>query len=189
MEIFTIGHSVLANTEFENLLKQNNIDILIDVRSVPYSKQCPQFNRDFLPARMKQTGIRYGYMGNTLGARYSQKELLFDNGQVNFLSVRKSKEFNNSIQRLMNEIKDYKICLMCSEADPLSCHRFGLIAADLTEKEVDVKHIYQDKVLEQNILENMLICKFKKKIDTLMSNESPLAQAYKLLNYEIGFKN
>jgi uncharacterized protein (DUF488 family) len=82
-ELFTVGHSIYEIEDFVKLLQNNNINTIVDVRSTPYSKFAPQYNKELLKQYLKQNAICYIYMGDTLGARYEDKNLLFDDGKVN----------------------------------------------------------------------------------------------------------
>ncbi len=175
-EIYTIGHSVYEADDFVQLLKNNNINTIVDVRSTPYS------------------GICYIFMGDMLGARYEDKSLLFENGSVNFKKVQETKIFQDGITRLDKGIlKGYNISLMCSEKEAFDCHRFGLISEYISTHltGIEIKHIYPDKILSQKDLESQLIKKYHKKIDYLglETDKMPLEQAYVLRNQDIAYNS
>ncbi len=147
-ELSTIGHSIYNADFFVSKLRENHIDTVVDVRSVPYSRYASQYNRGALKEYLKKNGIIYIYMGDLLGARYDDRELLFDDGKVNFRKVQETKPFQDGVTRLDNGIKKgYSISLMCSEKEAFDCHRFGLISQFLIEVGVEVKHIYPDGVI------------------------------------------
>ena len=191
-EIYTVGHSIYKVDDFIELLKTNNINTIVDVRSTPYSKFASQYNKEALHQYLKQNGICYIYMGDMLGARYENENLLFENGSVNFKRVQETKTFQDGIARLDKGMKKgYSISLMCSEKEAFDCHRFGLISEYIRENltDVEIKHIYPDKILSQKDLENQLIKKYHKKIDYLglESDKTPLEQAYILRNKDIAY--
>jgi len=192
--IYTIGHSIYEIKDFVKLLKQNQINTIVDVRSAPYSKFAPQYNREALKKYLKQNSICYIFMGNLLGARYEDKTLLFDDGKVDFKKVQETKNFQDGVMRLQKGIeKGYSISLMCSEKEAFDCHRFGLISEFLSKKSIEINHIYPDKVVIQQELEQKLLKKYEKqipKIDLFNPNinfEEQLKEAYKLRNKDIAY--
>jgi uncharacterized protein (DUF488 family) len=140
--LFTIGHSTHTFDYFLSLLKKNGVEVVIDVRSVPYSKFASQFNEPKLKYYLKKHGIIYISMGDELGARHTDSSLLFNDGSVNFQKVMASQKFLMGISRLEDGLKKgYTISLMCSEKNPLECHRFSLISRFLYEKGHSITHI------------------------------------------------
>ena len=192
--IHTIGHSIYEIEDFIKLLKKNNINTVVDIRSTPYSKFASQFNRELLKQILKKNAICYIFMGNLLGARYDDKNLLFDNGKVKFKKVEETKNFQDGITRLEKGIeKGYNISLMCSEKEAFDCHRFGLVAEFLSQQSIQVNHIYPEKVVSQQELEQRLLKKYDKqipKIDLFNPNvnlKEQLEKAYKLRNIDIAY--
>jgi len=190
-ELYTIGHSTYEIDDFILLLKKNHIDTIVDVRSTPYSKFASQYNRETLKQYLNKHNICYIFMGDLLGARYEDSNLL-NNGKVNFKKVQETISFQNGIQRLDKGIaKGYNISLMCSEKEAFDCHRFGLISEYIDKKlnDVHIKHIYPDKVLSHKDLENQLLKKYDKHIDYLglETDRNPLEQAYAFRNEDIAY--
>lgn len=191
-QICTIGHSIYEVQDFIKLLQKNNINTIVDVRSTPYSKFASQYNKDSIKQYLKENKICYIFMGDLLGARYEDKNLLFDNGKVNFKKVQEIKSFQDGITRLEKGItKGYNISLMCSEKEAFDCHRFGLISEFLSKKNINIQHIYPNKIVSQKQLEQQLLKKYDKQIDYLglENSETPLEQAYKLRNQDIGYNS
>ncbi|HIQ51044.1 MAG TPA: DUF488 domain-containing protein [Nautiliaceae bacterium] len=193
-EIYTTGHSILEVDKFISLLKDNNIDTIVDVRSIPYSKFASQFNKETLKHYLKENNIYYIYMGDSLGARYEDKALLFDDGKVNFKKVQETISFQNGISRLEKGLsKGYKIALMCSEKEAFDCHRFVLISEFLARNGISIKHIYPDKVVSQEFLEQKLLKKYEKKLpvanlfDQEITDELRLKLAYEFRNKDIAY--
>ena len=193
-QISTIGHSVYEMSDFIALLQDNNIDTIVDVRSIPYSKFASQYNRESLKYYLKQSNIYYIFMGDLLGARYEDKSLLFDDGKVNFKKVQETKFFQDGINRLEKGVsKGYNIALMCSEKEAFDCHRFALISEFLSKIGFTIKHIYPDKVLTQADLEERLLKKYSKKLpqadlfNPQVTEELRLKKAYELRNKDIAY--
>lgn len=163
LNCFTIGHSNHSNESFLFLLKKYNVEYIIDVRSNPYSKYAVNFNRELLKKTLAENHILYSYMGDDLGARYSNPSLIDQDGKVSFNKVRSTKKFQHALEKLKNEIvKGYTIAILCSEKDPLDCHRFVLISRCLVDKNININHILTDgtKISNQE-LEKVLLKKYK----------------------------
>lgn len=79
--LFTVGHSTHAADHFLDLLKRNGVTAIADVRSSPFSRHSPQFNRDRLSALLREHGIAYAFLGKELGAR-SQDPACYVDGKV-----------------------------------------------------------------------------------------------------------
>ena len=195
-QLYTVGHSIYEMDDFISLLKNNSINTIVDVRSTPYSKFASQYNREALKNYLKEKKICYIYMGDSLGARYEDKNLLFDDGKVDFKKVQEIKSFQDGIVRLEKGIiKGYNISLMCSEKEAFDCHRFGLISEFLIKNSIDVKHIYPDKILPQAMLEKQLLKKYAKKLpkaDLFNPNVTETLQlqlAYELRNKDIAYNS
>jgi uncharacterized protein (DUF488 family) len=194
--VCTIGHSTHELEYFLELLLKQQINCLIDVRSMPASKYNPQYNKDYLQNFLKNSGIRYMHFGQEFGARHDAESVLDDEGIVDFELIRKTYLFQNGIERLDDGIsKGYKIVLMCSEGNPLECHRFAMISVYLEEIGIKVKHILKDgSIISHEKLEEELLKKYQKKMPAPtpmfdIPKKDKLKDAYKLLNKEIGWKS
>lgn len=146
-KIFTVGHSTHEFEDFVSLLKQHGIDAVADVRSVPYSRWQPQFNREDLAEALKSRGIAYVFLGKELGAR-SDDPQCYENGRVQYRALAETSLFQSGIKRVRDGSKRRCIALMCSEKDPLDCHRTILVARELVATGVDVAHILENGSLE-----------------------------------------
>ncbi|MDG7000357.1 MAG: DUF488 domain-containing protein, partial [Nitrososphaerota archaeon] len=141
--LYTIGHSTLRVEDFIRLLRLHDITALADVRSQPYSRANPQFNREALQLSLQESGIKYVFLGPELGAR-SEDESCFDEGKVQYERLSKTALFQSGLERVKKGMQDYRIALMCAEKDPLDCHRTILISRCLEELGVNVQHIHSD---------------------------------------------
>ena len=195
-QIYTVGHSIYKINDFISLLNQYSIDTIVDVRSLPYSKFASQYNREILKYYLKENGIYYIFMGDLLGARYEDENLLFDDGSVDFKKVQELKSFQDGIARLDRGVsKGYNISLMCSEKEAFDCHRFGLISKVLIENGIDVNHIYPNQMLSQKILEEQLLKKYDKKLPKIdlfnldITDDLRIKLAYKLRNRDIAYNS
>ena len=139
--IYTIGHSNHTIDQFIRFLSAHNINVLVDVRSQPYSKFAPQFNREDLKTEILKEKIMYMYMGEELGGRPLRQNYYDIEGYVLYDRVAKDDRFRQGIQRLENGIRNYQLVLMCSEEDPTQCHRHLLIGKVLHGDGIHVNHI------------------------------------------------
>lgn len=180
----TIGHSNHQIETFLDILSHYHINCIIDLRSSPYSRHNPRFNRETLKTDLEINEIDYIYMGDSLGARYEDRNLLLDNGKVDFDKVKDLRSFITGIENLMNTVKTgQKISLMCAEKDPFNCHRFVLISRALTKRNVAIEHILSDKSsVSQDELEEKLLNKYTDK-STQMSLFEPVKSRTELLDF------
>jgi uncharacterized protein (DUF488 family) len=151
-QCFTIGHGNYPIDRFIDILRHIGIDIIIDVRSTPYSRFNPQFNRENLEKSLKERAIGYLFMGDRLGGRYTEPGLLFPDGTVNYRKVQETEQFRKGIGRLLELITgDKLVALMCAEKDPELCHRSLLIAPALNKTGVRVVHVRADGTLQEHM--------------------------------------
>ncbi len=189
MTCFTIGHSNHSIKDFVTIVKNNHINCIIDVRSSPYSAYSSQFNREYLNDYLKRESIRYIYMGDSLGARYENKNLLFSNGKVDFSKVCLTQKFIDGIKRVIDGLKKgFRIALMCSEKNPFDCHRFVLVSKGLQDEGIEIQHILPERIVSNLELEDMLFEKYKvSKCDLFHTEKENLELVYKKRNADIGY--
>ncbi len=156
MDLYTIGHGNHSFEKFVQLLDDHGIMILVDVRSAPYSRYNPQFNKDDLQHRLQEHWIEYAYAGKYLGGRPTDpglyKNKMLPQGDVDFLhevdypEIMKRAWFQKAIEQLLEMADQQTTAIMCSEEDPSKCHRHHLIARYLhgNHPEVEVQHIRGD---------------------------------------------
>ncbi|MCI7247622.1 MAG: DUF488 domain-containing protein [Campylobacter sp.] len=200
--LFTIGHSTHDIDFFVSLLKKFEIEALVDIRSTPYSKMAQQFNQEGLKNYLRKNNIIYIYMGDLLGARYSDSNFLDENFIVDFEKVFKKDTFLKGIARLYDGLsKNFSISIMCSELYPIECHRFGMVSRYISKDREDIKINHITKInkhssdislndfglIKQEDLENTMLDNFKISKTTLFEEIKPLELAYKLLNEKIGY--
>jgi uncharacterized protein (DUF488 family) len=178
-QIFTVGHSTHSFGAFVILLKQHGITALADVRSAPFSRYNPQFNKDALERDLKLHGIKYVFLGRELGAR-SNDPSCYENGRVQYARLARTEQFRQGIARLMRGAQDHRIALMCAEREPLECHRTLLVASALDKEGVEVIHILGDGGLEThgNAVERLLDMTGLPHEDLFRSREELISQAF-----------
>ncbi len=146
--LYTIGHSNHDESHFIGLLQRHAIEVLADVRSQPFSKYSPQFNRESLQASLPRSGIQYLFIGDQLGGRPSGDEFYDVAGHVLYHRVAEADFFLQGLERIELGIRSYRVVMMCSEEDPLICHRHRLVARVLRARGVPIEHIRDDGRLE-----------------------------------------
>ncbi len=155
--IFTIGHSTHALERFIELLNAHGIEAVYDVRSAPYSRHNPQYNREALRAALARQGIAYVFAGDRLGAR-SDNPAHYVDGKVQYDRLAASDAFKNGIDAVCEGAARQTIALMCAEKDPMQCHRAILVCRHLRGRIADIEHIREDGRLEsQEQLEGRLM--------------------------------
>ena len=142
--VFTVGHSNVSQEAFVALLKSQNIEVLVDVRSAPYSKYVPHFNGDALKQAVVAADIKYLYLGRELGGRPREQRFYDADGHVRYDRIAESPQFREGIERLLRGIREHRVALMCNEEDPHECHRRLLVGRVLAERGVTVLHIRGD---------------------------------------------
>jgi len=143
-EVFTIGHSNHPIGAFLALLERHRTAAVADVRSAPYSRRHPQFNRRTLDRSLAEHGIRYLFLGAELGARTPDPSCYDDEGRVLFSRLAQTGLFLRGIARVLEEAVDSRLALLCAERDPANCHRTILVAPRLRERGAPVTHILAD---------------------------------------------
>ncbi len=178
--IFTIGHSTHPQERFIALLRQHRITALCDVRSKPYSRFNPQFNREELKEFLRECGIKYVFLGKELGAR-SEDPACYENGKVLYDRLARTDLFRLGLERVQKGMKDYRIALMCAEKEPIECHRAILVARHLADLGLDVQHIHADGRLESHAdaLSRLVRILNLPEHDMFQSREELLAEAYR----------
>jgi uncharacterized protein (DUF488 family) len=147
--IYTIGHSNHSLERLLALLEGHQVSALADVRSAPFSRFNPQFNRENLEQALKLKGLHYVYLGKELGGR-SSEAACFEDGRVVYSRLASTSSFRDGIERLVVGSSRFRIALLCAEREPLDCHRTLLVAPALEERGISVTHIHASGQLEPN---------------------------------------
>lgn len=142
--IFTIGHSTMPLVKFVSLLKENSIELLADIRTIPRSRHNPQFNMDTLPGGLAGKEIEYRHLGALGGLRHTRPDSI-NTAWVNasfrgFADYMQTREFEKGLKELTKLARSRRTAIMCAEAVPWRCHR-SLIADALTARGWHVEHI------------------------------------------------
>jgi uncharacterized protein (DUF488 family) len=144
LTVFTIGHSTRTLPEFVEMLKAYHVTLVVDVRSVPRSRHNPQFNKETLPAALKEEGIKYVHMPDIGGLRRPNRDSVNtawrNKSFRGYADYMQTKEFTEQLLHLMVLARENCVAVMCAEALPWRCHR-SLIADALVVRNVRVEHI------------------------------------------------
>jgi len=193
--VYTIGYSNHSYKYFLELLTKYKIDTIIDVRSSPYSQRNPEFNKPLLTKLLKESKIHYIFMGQELGARRNEKDL-YTNDVVDFQKVYKNDKFISGIERIKLGLnKGYIIAIMCSEKNPVDCHRTIMVARYLDVLGINVSHILADGTLLPHCkIDDELLYKYNSEYSQLnmfgklMSKEEAINDSYQKQNLNVGYK-
>lgn len=147
--LYTIGHSTHSTETVIKLLRLHEIRTVADVRSHPYSRLNPQFNRESFSQLLESIGIRYVYLGRELGARPADPTCYVD-GKVAYDLLAQTPLFRSGLDRVVQLASTHRVALMCAEKDPIVCHRAILICRHLVERGWRCYHILEDGRLESH---------------------------------------
>jgi uncharacterized protein (DUF488 family) len=142
--VCTIGHSNQSIEEFIELLRLNEIDCVLDIRTVPKSRHNPQFGQDQLPVSLAEAGIAYRQIPGLGGLRRPRPDS--PNGAWRNTSFRgyadymQTPEFDKNVDLVIELAQTRRCALMCAEAVPWRCHR-SLVGDALQVRGVEVEDI------------------------------------------------
>ena len=142
--VFSVGHSTRTLDEFISIIKAYGITLIVDIRTVPRSRHNPQFNKETLPDHLKAKNVKYIHMPELGGLRRPRADstnLALENKSFRgYADYMRSKEFSESLLRLVALVRENCLAVMCAEAVPWRCHR-NLLSDALTARNIKVKHI------------------------------------------------
>jgi len=142
--LLSIGHSIHPIGVFVELLQRHTIESVADVRTMPFSRYNPQFNRHALERDLHAAGIRYLFLGEELGGRPDGERFYDQEGHVLYGRMAESPRFESGLSRLVERAETSREAVMCSEEDPAGCHRFLLITRVLLLRGIEIAHIRGD---------------------------------------------
>lgn len=142
--LFSIGHSNQDMDALLSLLKENGVEVVVDVRSSPHSGYASQFDREPLEAALKRAGLNYIFLGKELGGHPDDPACYDGDGHVVYEQVAASARFLEGIRRLERGIEKFRVAILCSEENPAQCHRRLLVSRVLASRGIVVDHIRGD---------------------------------------------
>ena len=144
MTILTMGHSTLPIKDFLQILGDNGAPRVVDVRSIPHSRQNPQFDRRALISALVKARVPYHWMPSLGGLRPAMRDSVNVGWRSTsfrgYADYMQSDEFAGALEELIALASVAQVCLLCAEAVPWRCHR-SLLADALTARGLDVEHI------------------------------------------------
>jgi uncharacterized protein (DUF488 family) len=147
--VFTVGHAAHSAEHFTTIVTDAAIEWVVDVRSSPFSRWSPQYNRQTMKEWLASAAVHYSFAGASLGGRPSEG-VMYRNGRADYIRMATTEAFRAALRRIARASRTHRIALMCAEADPIECHRFLLIARALVEGGVEVQHILASGRIESH---------------------------------------
>ncbi len=146
--IYTIGHSTWPIDEFNKILQAYEIELVVDVRTIPGSRHNPQFNGNELKYDLERHGIGYTHLKELGGLRHTTKTSI-NTGWTNlsfrgFADYMQTPEFMKGIELLIETSKLKQTVIMCAEAVPWRCHR-SLIGDALVVRGIEVEDVMSER--------------------------------------------
>lgn len=146
--LYTLGHSNHDSDTFLRLLAQHGVDVLVDVRTVPYSRRHPQFRKHALEAACKDAGVDYRWRGGHLGG------IKRDSVCRTFDEAAGRPGFIEALGELVTLARAQVPAVMCAEKEPMACHRTALVCRHLAARpdarDLAIRHIQADGALEDH---------------------------------------
>jgi uncharacterized protein (DUF488 family) len=147
VDVYTIGHSNIEIAQFLDALRSHGITLVVDTRTSPYSRFVPWANRESLAAELQAAGIAYRFAGAKLGGKPADPSLHTPDGAPDYDRIAESAAYLQGIEEVLAAASRERLALLCSEANPLECHRERLIGRTLRARGCAVKHILSDGAL------------------------------------------
>ena len=155
LTIYTIGHSTRTFEEFLAMLQAFQIELLVDVRTVPKSRHVPQFNSEILERSLSEHKIGHIHLAELGGLRHAKKDSI-NLGWKNrsfrgYADYMQTTDFESGVERLIDLAKEKTAAIMCAEAVPWRCHR-SLIGDALLVRGIKVIDIMDEKTSRPHTL-------------------------------------
>ena len=148
LTFWTIGHGTIELEDLFKLLAAQGVEVLMDVRSSPYSRYVPQANREVVSAAAQRKGLQYVFLGAELGGHPSDQTMVLPNGKPDYDQMAAAEHYLRGIDALVGLAKEHRVCFMCSEEDPCHCHRALLVAETLAKRGYQILHLRHDGRVE-----------------------------------------
>jgi uncharacterized protein (DUF488 family) len=178
--VWTVGHSNLDWPNFSKLLVTADIAAIVDVRSYPVSR-LPHFTQAALKDKLNTSGIAYLFLGLELGGRPR------DGQPADYEAMARTPLFLDGLSQVEQIAGRARLALMCSEHEPLSCHRCLLLGRALAERGIAVEHILRDGRIEPHAQTEERLLKLTRhgKANLLSPRHELLAGAYRAQNLRL----
>lgn len=139
--LYTIGHSNYGFEDFTSLLQLHSIEVVVDVRSNPYSRYAKHFTGTTLKPLLQNVGFKYVFLGKEIGGKPSDQAMYDDDGFVQYDLIADTPQFQQGMTRLQTGLAKFRVAIMCGEENPSGCHRRNLIGKTALERGIEVLHI------------------------------------------------
>jgi len=187
--LYTVGHSNRTLEGFLSAIKSHGITAVADVRSQPYSRMHPHFDREALAASLKAQGIAYVFLGKELGARTPDATCYVDD-KVQFDRLARTAAFKEGLERVREGMKQYRLALLCAEREPLACHRTILVSRELSLRGLKIRHILSATEAEEHeqTTERLLHELDMGEGNLFLGREELIADAYRMQAQRIAYE-
>ena len=143
--LFTIGHGERSVQGLIYQLRQNDIRMLVDVRSAPYSRYQPAFSKEPLARAIRKAGLIYAYLGQELGGIPRDSACYTKTGRVDYSRIKERLNFLAGMTGLLEACKEgLNPCLICAETNPAKCHRSRFLGVAIEELGGEMVHLLKD---------------------------------------------
>jgi uncharacterized protein (DUF488 family) len=193
--LFTIGYTAFQVEEFVDVIKHYGVNVVVDVRSLPYSEHYAQYNKENIEQMLSTNKIHYRNYSDEFGAHQTEKQYFSRNGYLDFELFAESARFKRGFEKIkMSLARGFRIALMCAEKDPATCHRSIMVSRAFHKDGNAVSHILANGDIEsQDGIELRLLDKyFPNRNQLTLFEEQPgeqlTAMAYQKRNAEIGYR-
>lgn len=142
--LYTLGHSNHSVEALLELLRQNAIQGVVDVRSSPYSRHASQFNKEHLENRLTSEGLSYTFLGHALGGLPQDRRFYDGEGYVLYDRIAATSAFRQAMNMVLRQAAGTPTVLLCGEEDPSECHRRLMLGRVAGQQGYDVLHLRGD---------------------------------------------
>jgi len=188
----TIGHGRLDLQVFIRTLLRYKVNCIVDVRSTPYSKYSSQYNKEVFSTALAKHDISYKWLGNSLGGRPNDDSVYDEKGIVDYEKLVKTEVFLSGLKELEEMSLKHNIAIMCSEQDPIKCHRFLAISRELARREYRVLHIkdFNIRAKQAQLEDDLVSIHFGSNVqlDLFSSMKDAIAESYTKQNQICGYR-
>jgi len=188
-DLLTIGHSNIPAPRFTAMLRAAGADTIADVRSMPVSRFCPWFSAKNLAPLLASENMDYVFFGDTLGGR-PRDPSLYCEGIADYDAMARQPSFQAGLERLLHDAGRHRLCLMCSEREPLDCHRCLLVARALAARGASIGHILYDGALEPHATTEQRLLRLADADNDLFASgqQERLAAAYRRHSRAVAYR-
>ena len=188
-DLLTIGHSNIPAPRFTAMLRAAGADAIADVRSMPMSRFCPWFSAKNLAPLLAGESMSYLFFGEELGGRPRDPSLYCD-GIADYDAMARQPSFQAGLERLLHDAGRHRLCLMCSEREPLDCHRCLLVARALAARSASISHILYDGAIEPHATTEQRLLRLADADNDLFASgqHARLAAAYRRRSRAVAYR-